>query len=149
MALRDIDEKGNAREITQLDYEGDFERTWNRIPPRQRDAIEAEINRRLDELIHSPSPNWGSITNTSIEGGKTSPTTGKRGDWTGTVFEPIFEASGRSEEQAGMFYGTVWKRVIINRPELWIGIRSSETKPTFPQRGINLQGKSYFLAGEA
>jgi hypothetical protein len=61
------------------------------IPAPERAAIEAEINRRLDELIHSPDPNWGSITNTSIEGGKTNPDTGIRGDWTGTVFQPIYE----------------------------------------------------------
>jgi hypothetical protein len=43
---------------------------------------------------------------------------------------------------AGMFYGNVWKKIIIERQELWIGIRSD---PTFPQRGITLQGKTYFL----
>jgi len=26
-----------------------------------------------------------------------------------------------------MFYGNVWKKVIIDRPELWIGIRSDPT----------------------
>jgi hypothetical protein len=61
---------------------------------------------------------------------------------TGTVFHPIFEARGRNEELAGMFFGNVWKKVIIARPEQWVGIRSD---PTFPQRGITLQGKTYFL----
>jgi hypothetical protein len=143
MALRDIDDKGNAREVTRLDYESEFHNTWIRIPAADREAIESEINRRLDELIASPDRNWGSITNTSIEGGRNSPTTGKRGDWTGTVFAPIFEACGRSEERSGMFYGNVWKKVIIEREEQWIGIRSD---PTFPQRGITLQGKTYFFA---
>jgi hypothetical protein len=143
MALRDIDENGNAREVLQLDHKRDFDRVWHSIPSQERDAIEAEINRRLDALIQSPDPNWGSITNTSIEGGRTNPNTGVRGDWSGTVFDAIFEACGRSEDLAGMFYGNVWKNVIIHRDELWIGIRSD---PTFPQRGITLQGKSYFLA---
>lgn len=40
-----------------------------------------------------------------------------------------------------MFYGKVWKKVIIDRTELWIAIRSD---PTFPQRGT-LRGKTYFL----
>ena len=44
-----------------------------------------------------------------------------------------------NEEIAGMFYGNVWKKVIIERPELWIGIRSD---PTFPRRGITLEAKS-------
>jgi hypothetical protein len=55
-------------------------------------------------------------------------------------FQPIYEiACGMDEDRAGMFYGNVWKKVIIDRPELWIGIRSD---PTFPQRGISLGGKT-------
>jgi hypothetical protein len=104
--------------------------------------MEAEINHRLDELMASPSPNWGSITNTSIEGGRANPSTGVRGDWSGTVFDPIFVACGFHEKLAGMFFGNVWKKVIIDRQERWIGILSD---PTFPQRGITLEGKSYFL----
>jgi len=90
----------------------------------------------------SRDPNWGSITNTSIEGGKTNPTTGILGNWRGTVFQPIYIACGLNEERAGIFFGSVWKMVIIGRPERWIGIRSD---PTFPQRGITLHGKTYFL----
>jgi hypothetical protein len=97
---------------------------------------------RTGLLVATPNPNWGSITNTSIEGGKTNPGTGIRGDWSGTVFHAIFVACGFNEECAGMFYGNVWKKVIIQRQENWIGIRS---EPTFPRRGITLQGKTYFL----
>jgi hypothetical protein len=60
----------------------------------------------------------------------------------GTVFEPIFEACGFHESRAGMFFGNVWKRVIIGRRERWVGIRS---EPIFPGRGITLEGKTYFL----
>ena len=60
----------------------------------QRTEIEAEINRRLDLLIASPDPNRGSIINISIEGGRTNPTTGRRGDWSGTVFQPLYDACG-------------------------------------------------------
>ena len=112
------------------------------MTPAQRTSIEAEINLRLDKLIANPNPNWGSITNTSIQGGRTNRDTGHRGDWSGTVFQPILEAVGLNEELAGMFYGNLWKKVIIERPERWIGIRSD---PTFPQRGITLEGKTYFL----
>ncbi|MGC1649906.1 MAG: hypothetical protein WA741_29120 [Candidatus Sulfotelmatobacter sp.] len=66
-----------------------------------------------------------------------------KGDRSGTVFQPIYEtACGMDEDRAGMCYGNVWKKVIIERPELWIGIRSD---PTFPQRAISLGGKTYFL----
>jgi len=76
-------------------------------------AIEAEINDRLDRIVASPDPNWGSITNTSIEGGKLNTVTEIRGDWTGTVFDAIFQACNLNEDLAGMFYGNVWKKVII------------------------------------
>ncbi len=142
MSLRDIDENGRVRDVPRLDHEADFNRQWLLIPALERSAIETEINRRLDELLASPHPNWGSIMNTSIEGGRTNPNTGVRGDWSGTVFDPIYTtACGYSEMQAGLLFGNVWKKVIIGRDEAWIGIRSD---PTFPQRGITLQGKTYF-----
>jgi hypothetical protein len=144
VALRDIDEKGNVRDVLRLEHQSEFDRIWLSILAPERAAIETEINRRLDELIASPDPNWGSITNTSIEGGKTNPETGIRGDWSGTVFDPIYRACGLNEELAGMFFGNVWKKVIIDRDERWVGIRSDSTNPTFPNRGILLQGKSYF-----
>jgi hypothetical protein len=146
MALREIDEAGRIRDVSQLPYRHEFDQVWLSIPAHERTAIENEINTRLDSLINSPDPNWGSITNTSIEGGKLNPATGIRGDWTGTVFEPIFDACGLNEERAGMFYGNVWKKVIIDRTDRWVGIRSD---PTFPNRGVTLQGKTYFLDRDA
>ena len=143
MALREIGEDGSTHDVLHLPHRQEFDATWSLISAADRTLIENEINDRLDALIASPDPNWGSITNTSIEGGRPNPATGVRGDWTGTVFQPIYEiACGMNEELAGMFYGNVWKKVIIDRPELWIGIRFD---PTFPQRGISLGGKTYFL----
>jgi hypothetical protein len=142
MALREIGENGEVFDVFDLSYRHEFDPIWLSIAEPARAAIVAEINHRLDELIASPNPNWGSITNTSIEGGKPSPDSGLRGDWTGTPFIAIWEACGLNEDAAGKFYGNVWKMVIIERPELWIGIRSD---PTFPQRGITLMGKTYFL----
>jgi hypothetical protein len=143
MALKEIDDNGRAWDVPALEHRAEFDRTWHAMTREEREAIDAEINGRLDRLVTDPDPNWGSITNTSIEGGRINPATGVRGDWSGTVFEPLFHACGDHEEVAGMFYGNVWKKVIIDRPEQWIGIRSD---PTFPQRGITLRGKTYFLA---
>jgi hypothetical protein len=42
----------------------------------------------------------------------------------GTTFQAIFVACGSNENAAGMFYGNVWKKVIIERPGRWIGMRS-------------------------
>lgn len=142
MALREIDKYGRAHETEQLSHVHEFEELYYRLPAVQRNAIEAEINRRLDELVSSPDPHWGSITNTSLEGGQRNPLTGRPGDWSGTVFEPIYHACGQSEDQAAMLFGNIWKKVIIARTETWIGVRSD---PTFPNRGITVMGKTYFL----
>lgn len=143
MSLSEVDDKGRRYEVKDLTHEREFEQVWLSMGRDERGAIEAEINHRLDELVNSPDPNWGSITNTSIEGGMSNPTSGIAGDWRGTPFQPIFHACGQSRERAGMFFGNVWKKVIIDRSEHWIGIRSD---PTFPQKGITLGGKTYFLA---
>jgi hypothetical protein len=145
MALREIGQDGSVHDVFGLAHQNDFDRVWLSMTSLERTAIEAEISRRLDEMLATPDPNWGSITNTSIEGGKTNPSTGIRGDWSGTAFQRILLACGLNQDFAGMFYGNVWKKVIIDRDERWIGIRSD---PTFPQRGITLQGKTYFIDKE-
>jgi hypothetical protein len=141
--LREVKENGSAYEVYELENLQEFNRRWNLLTVEQQDAIEAEINLRLDELVSSPDPNWGSITNTSIEGGRPNPATGEPGDWKGTPFQALYHLCGNNHELAGMFFGRVWKKVIIDRPEQWVGIRSD---PTFPRRGITLMGKSYFLS---
>ena len=146
--LKDIDENGGVREMHDIDYRERFDRKWNEFTAEEQRAIDAEINRFLDALIYAPDPNWGSIMNTSIEGGKDNPFTGDPGDWGGTPWHPIWEHHGQSDEQAALFFGTLWKLRIIERPELWIGVRNTEDHPTFPNRGINLAGKTYFLAKE-
>lgn len=141
--LTEVKDSGGTYEVHELENLPEFNGRWNLMTAEQQDAIELEINRRLDELVHSPDPNWGSITNTSIEGGKPNPMTGEPGNWEGTPFQALYHICGNSQQLAGMFFGSVWKKVIIDRPEQWVGIRSD---PTFPKRGITLMGKTYFLS---
>ena len=146
MSLYDVDTDTEIDNVSKLwhkkRHQQEFEAFWHSMTQNERDAIEREVNRRLDELIAHPDENWGSITNASIEGGKVNPDTGIRGDWSGTAFQPIYEACGLNEELAGMRFGLVWKKIIVERPEHWIGLHAD---PTFPQRGITLEGKTYFL----
>lgn len=97
MALQEIGENGQTHDVPEISHRTDFDRIWLSITPQDRIAIETEIGRRLDDLIRNPNPNWGSITNTSIEGGTSNPITGIAGDWSGTAFHAIYEACGRSE----------------------------------------------------
>jgi hypothetical protein len=144
--LRDIDENGGVREMHDIDYRDRFDRKWSEFTPGEQQAIDAEIERLLDALVENPSARWGSIMNTSIVGGAVNPATGVPGDWSGTPWQPIWERHGRSDVQAALFFGTLWKLRIIERPEQWVGVRTTDSNPTFPNRGINLAGKTYFLA---
>jgi hypothetical protein len=143
--LREVKDNGATYRVDELEGSPEFNRRWNLLSLEEQVTIEAEINRRLDELVNSPDPNWGSITNTSLEGGKSNPTTGEPGNWEGTPFQPLYYICGESHQLAGMFFGSVWKKVIIARREQWVGIRFD---PTFPQRGIILMGKTYFLSSQ-
>lgn len=145
--LRDIDERGRVRDMHDIDYRHRFDSKWNEFTREEQRVIDTEIDRLLDALIHDPNPNWGSIMNTSIEGGKVNPFNGEPGDWSGTPWQSIWEHHGRSADQAALFFGTLWKLRIIERPEQWVGIRNTGDRPTFPNRKINLPGKTYFLDG--
>ena len=87
------------RELTDLDYRDEFDRKWGEFSPQERPAIDREIARRIDELVTSPNANWGSILNTSIEGGKVNPHNGVPGDGTGTPYEPILRSRHCCDEQ--------------------------------------------------
>ena len=150
MALRDMDEKANMRRMTKLDHEDKFNAIWiGRFTDDERRAMIEAVDGKLNELINAPDKQWGSIMNTSIEGGKVNPFSGLPGDWSGTPWHAIWERHGQSDEQAALFFGTLWKLRIIERPEQWIGIRNTEDHPTFPNRGINLPGKTSFLANRS
>lgn len=75
----------------------------------------AAVDAKLDELIRSHDRQWGSIMNTSIEGGKVNPFNGQPGDWTETPWHPIWVAHSFSGQQAALFFGNLWKWRIIER----------------------------------
>jgi hypothetical protein len=146
VALQDIDEKGGMRPVPDLDYRKDFDDKWDEFTPEEQQAMNDEIERKLNELVIAPNPKWGSIMNTSIEGGQVNPYNGIPGDWSDTPWHPIWVRCGYSEHQAALFFGNLWKLRIIERDEQWIGIRNDPVnRPTFPQKGITLMGKTYFL----
>lgn len=138
------------RSMTRIDHEKEFTDIWEKeFSDQERKEMIAAIDAKLDQLIASPGKQWGSIMNTSIEGGKVNPFTGQPGDWTGTPWHAIRVAHGYSDQQAGLFFGNLWKWRIIERDEMWIGIRSTpDVEPTFLSRGVTLGGKTYFLASQ-
>jgi hypothetical protein len=94
--LRDIDENGSVRAMDDIDYRLRFDSKRSEFTPEEQRVMDNQITHVLDALIDDPDPNWGSIMNTSIEGGKVNPFNGEPGDWSGTPWQSIWEHHGRS-----------------------------------------------------
>ena len=58
--LKDMDEKGGIREMSDIDYRAEFDRKWSEFTAAEQQAIDAEIARLLDALRDCPDPLWGS-----------------------------------------------------------------------------------------
>jgi hypothetical protein len=68
--LKDMDEKGRMRPMTKIDHEKEFTDVWEKkFTDEERQKMVDAIDAKLDQLIASPDKQWGSIMNTSIEGG--------------------------------------------------------------------------------
>ena len=54
-------------------------------------------------------------------------------NWTGTVFEPIYDASGKNVTQAGMFFGLIVFNLLMNREDsVWGFGRFERTVSRWP-----------------
>jgi hypothetical protein len=129
MALKEMDENGQWRNLTDLKYRQEFDDIWRRFSPKEQRAIIEEVHRRLDWAIGREG-----IINISIEAGQDN------GIWP-YPFLTIYEHLG-DVDAAALFYDKIWELQIIERPEKWIYIRPD---PAFT-REIRLG--TYFLAKE-
>lgn len=96
-------------------------RVWiSRLSSEELEAIRDELNHRIGEDdIHTSS--W--IPGT---------------DWTGTVFQPIYEkACLRNVEAAGMCFGIILWEVLKERDDVWGFGR-------YEKNGIPIDGMTYF-----
>jgi hypothetical protein len=146
--LRDMDDKGGIRELRDIDYRSQFDRKWLEFTPEEQQAIDEEIERLLDALRDSPDPLWGidhehvhrrwqsqSLQRPSgrLDGDGGRPASDLGTSWTerhsgGALLRHALEITHHRAS------GTVdWNR-------------SSDERPTSPNRHINLPGKTYFLA---
>jgi len=59
-------------------------------------------------------------------------------DWTGTAFQPIYQACGLNDESAALFFGLlVWQVVMDRREDCWSFGR-------YEKDGIPIRGMTYF-----
>ena len=109
------------RYVKHIPHLADYKIWISRLSSDELDAIQEELNQRIGENdIHTSS--WMPGT-----------------DWTGTVFQPIYEkACLRNVEVAGMCFGIILWEVIKDRDDVWGFDR-------YEKNGIPIEGRTYFL----
>jgi len=60
-------------------------------------------------------------------------------DWTGTVYEPIYHACRNDETAAGMFFGLILFKLLMERTDLVWGFGH------YQKDGIAIKGMTYFI----
>lgn len=106
--------------IDYIPHRKDFDVWRSRLSQDEYSAIVQELNSRIDgdEIVTS---SW-------LPGS----------DWSGTVFEPIYEkACQMNEEAAAKFFGLLLWEVVLNHPDVWSFGR-------YEKDGVPIEGMTYF-----
>jgi hypothetical protein len=107
-------------EITKIPHRREFERWRSRLTDSEYQAIVDDLNSRID--------------GTEIQTSSWMPGS----DWSGTVFQPIYEkACEFSETASGLFFGLIVWVVFMDRPEWWSFGR-------YEKNGMPITGITYF-----
>jgi hypothetical protein len=105
--------------INDLPHKHEFIQWRVKVSDADYDLIENELNNRINgDEVHTAG--W-------IPGS----------DWTGTVFEPLYFACGKNVEAAGLFFGLIVFKVIMDRKDCW-GFGKYEKK------GMPIRSMTYF-----
>lgn len=99
--LIDID---SGRVVDRVPYAPQFETLRARLSQVEFDAMVARINELIDESgAEIATAGW-------LPGS----------DWTGSVFQPIYEKAARSDfDRSAMFFGQLVWYTVMHRPETW------------------------------
>ncbi len=117
MTLKDLD---SGKTITKMPYEADFKRYLSRLDPLEISAIRTMLASMI-EGREIATAGW-------LPGS----------DWTGTVFQPIYEkASRRSYAQAAQCFGLFVWEAVMEHPEDW-------TSGRFYKNGEEIGSRTYF-----
>jgi hypothetical protein len=120
--LAAIKDNGTVERISKQPHERQFRQWMRNLAPadfqRSKDALNEYIN----------TTGRGEIITTSWIPGS---------DWTGTPYQPIYEAVGEDWEMARFFFGLIVWNVMMDRPEPWSFGR-------YPRHEGEIIGLTYF-----
>ncbi|MGN8774718.1 hypothetical protein [Candidatus Weimeria sp. HCP3S3_B5] len=110
----------SSKYVTRLPHQADYDRWRKNISDDEYKAVEGTLNARID----------ASKINTAgwIPGH----------DWTGTVYEPIYEACGKNVTLAGMFFGLIVFKLLMERQDKTWGFGRYENN------GLQIASMTYF-----
>ena len=60
-------------------------------------------------------------------------------DWTGSAYEPLYYACGKNEKQAGLFFGLIVFKVLMERKDYVWGFGR------FEKDGVAIRSMTYFI----
>lgn len=113
----------SGRNVTKLLHANDFDRWRKRISDADYDKVVDAINSQIDD---------NEINTAGWMPGH---------DRTGTVYEPLYEACGKSVYQAGLFFGLIVFKILMDRTDAVWGFGR------FEKDGIPIRSMTYFRTG--
>lgn len=106
--------------VTQLPHSNDFDRWRKNLTDDDYEKVVNEINRQVDDNEINTA-GWM-----------------PEHDWTGTVYEPLYIACGKSVSQAGQFFGLIVFKILMERTDAVWGFGR------FEKNGDPIRSMTYF-----
>lgn len=107
--------------VTRIPHQKNFEKWMKHLSAEDYRKIEDALNEKIDQSDINTA-GW-------LPGH----------DWTGTVFEPIFDACGKNTSQAGLFFGLIVFDLLMNREDKVWGF------DRFEKDGKPIESMTYFV----
>ena len=107
--------------VTRIPHKIDFDKWMKKLSKDDYKKIEDALNEKIDQ---------NDINTAGWLPGH---------DWTGTVYEPIYEACGRNVTQSGMFFGLIVFDLLMNREDKVWGFGK------FEKDGKQIASMTYFV----
>lgn len=111
----------SGKYVTRIPHKADFDKWMKNLSAEDYKKIEEKLNSKIDQSDINTA-GW-------LPGH----------DWTGTVYEPIYEACGRNIAQSGMFFGLIVFDLLMNRKDKVWGFGR------FDINGKQISSMTYFV----